>query len=144
MKALVREHSWQSRVESGQSGSDDDLATMRESLASTRKISIGLERRIEMESILPSLIPLFQSFLWVVLIISLVFYFREDITLLRDELRRRIKSGDPFEFGPIKLIEKKVKYVENEIRVNKQFFIVNGSRNVFQPQENCIRQLRSI
>jgi len=44
-----------------------------------------------LKQILPNLIPLFQSFLWVILIISLVVYFRRDIHLLRDEIRRRIK-----------------------------------------------------
>jgi len=85
----------------------------------------------DLKQILPSLIPLFQSFLWVILIISLVFYFRRDIQLLRDELRRRIKSGESFELGPLKLIENKVKDVEKEVNVTKQFLLSMGPAMYF-------------
>jgi len=84
-----------------------------------------------LKQILPNLIPLFQSFLWVILIISLVAYFRRDIHLLRDEIRRRIKSGEPIELGPLKLLEKKVEVVENEVNVTKQFLLSMGPAMYF-------------
>lgn len=84
-----------------------------------------------LKQILPALIPLFQSLVWVILIVSLIFYFREDLQLLRRELQRRIKSGDPFELGPLKLLERKVEIVENEVNINKQFLLSMGSAMYF-------------
>lgn len=76
--------------------------------------------------ILPDLIPLLQSLLWVIFAISLIIYFRNDIQILRSELQRRIKSGDPFEVGPLKLLERKVEKVENDINITQQFLLSMG------------------
>ena len=84
-----------------------------------------------LKEILPDLIPLFQSSLWVILIIFLVYYFRTDLQLLRDELRRRLKSGEALEIGPLKLIENKVKDVEKEVNVTKQFLLSMGDAMYF-------------
>ena len=75
------------------------------------------------KEMLPNLIPLLQSLLWVALIASLFYYFRQDIQILRDELQRRIKSGEQLELGPVKLqrIEDKVAIVEKDINIAKQF-----------------------
>lgn len=83
-----------------------------------------------LKAVLPDLIPLVESFLWVILIIVLVLYFRKDIRLLRDELQRRIKSGDPFQLGPLRLLER-VKVVEDEVSINTQFLLSMGEAMFF-------------
>jgi hypothetical protein len=72
---------------------------------------------------LTDLIPLAQTLLWVALIASLFYFFREDLQLLRRELQKRISSGEQLELGPLKLekIEKKVAIVEQDVDIAKQF-----------------------
>lgn len=74
---------------------------------------------------LPDLISLLQSLLWIALIASLFCYFRRDIQLLRRELQKRIKSGEQLELGPLKLqkIEEKVAIVEKDVNITKQFLM---------------------
>lgn len=72
-----------------------------------------------------ALIPLVQSILWVALVAWLFYYFRQDIQLLRNELQKRIKSGEQLELGPLKLqkIEEKVTVVEKDVNIAKQFLL---------------------
>jgi hypothetical protein len=89
---------------------------------------------------LPNLIPLLQSLLWVALIASLFYYFRRDIQLLRRELQKRIESGEQLELGPLKLqrIEEKVAIVEKDINITKQFLM-----SMSKPMYDNLRKIAS-
>lgn len=50
-------------------------------------------------------VPLFQSALWIGLIIVLVAFFRTEVALARRVLSKRLEGGAPFEIGPFKLGE---------------------------------------
>jgi hypothetical protein len=52
-----------------------------------------------------SYIPLFQSILWISLILTLLLFFRTEIALVRGVLSKRLEEGAPFEFGWLKLGE---------------------------------------
>lgn len=75
--------------------------------------------------LLVALVPLFQSTVWVILIAWLLYYFRQDVQLLRRELQKRIESGEQLELGPLKLqkIEDKVIAVEKDVNITKQFLL---------------------
>ncbi len=88
-----------------------------------------------LKQIPPGLVPLLQSLLWAFLIVCLVVVFREDIKLLREEIRRRIKAGESVKLGPFELLEKKVAHVENEINVTKQFLLSMGPAMYFNLQK---------
>lgn len=69
--------------------------------------------------ILPPLIPLIQSLLWIMLISSLIYYFRKDIQLLRGAIQQRIEAGEPVKLGPLEFLERKVAIVAEEVEVTK-------------------------
>jgi hypothetical protein len=52
-----------------------------------------------------SYVPLFQSALWIGLILVLIVFFRTEVALARRVLARRLEEGAPFEIGPFKLGE---------------------------------------
>ena len=72
-----------------------------------------------------ALTQLFQSTLWISVIVWLVYYFRDDIRVVVQELRRRIASAQQVELGPLKLqrIEDKVTTVAEDVNIAKQFLL---------------------
>ena len=87
-----------------------------------------------------ALIPLFQSLIWVALIAGVIYYFRQDIKLLRRQLQKRLESGEQFELGPLKLekIEKKVATVEKDVNITKQFLL-----SMSQPMYDNLHKIAS-
>jgi hypothetical protein len=83
----------------------------------------------EMEH-LKDLVPLLQTVLWISAIFALLYIFRPEIKLLRENLKQRIESGGAIEIGPIKIGELKkeissvkVKLDETNDRISKLFLI---------------------
>lgn len=58
-----------------------------------------------MTAIPPQLIPLFQTILWIALILGVLYMFRPEIRLLREEFSRRVRGGGALEIGPLKIGE---------------------------------------
>jgi hypothetical protein len=50
-------------------------------------------------------IPLFQTGLWIILVLTLICIFRSEIALLRNALAKRLEGGSSFEFGPVRIGE---------------------------------------
>ncbi|MGB5620527.1 MAG: hypothetical protein WBM78_27040 [Desulfobacterales bacterium] len=80
--------------------------------------------------ILKELVPLFQTLLWIAVIIGMLQVFRPEITLLREELSRRVRRGGALEIGPLKIGELreelhsvKKQLDETNERISKLFLI---------------------
>ncbi len=68
-------------------------------------------------------VPLFQSLLWVGLILTMLLYFRKELGLVKKILTKRLESGSSVKFGPIEIGE-----LKNEVEVVKKDLQVTNER----------------
>lgn len=52
-------------------------------------------------------IPLYQTLLWILLIVALLIYFRPEVKLLREVMAKRLEQGGSLKIGPVELGELK-------------------------------------
>lgn len=66
-----------------------------------------------------AIIPVFQTILWIALILYLLWYFRKEVEIIRGVLSQRMESGSSIEIGPIKLGER-LERLENSLEETKE------------------------
>ncbi len=67
-------------------------------------------------------VPLFQSMLWVALIIAMVIYFRQELDLIKRILSKRLESGSSVKIGPVEIgeLKKEVEIVRKNLEVTNE------------------------